>query len=1078
MPIATTRQETLLLKQPTISAAHIVFIYGGELWAADRDGGNPRRLTAQPGQKLHPIFSPDGRWIAFSANYDGNLSVYLTSVEGGPPRRLTYHPGDDFVRAWTPDSAQVVFSSERESVAARARRLFTVGLDGGLPEALPMPLAERAAFSPDGRHLAYTPYYEAFWSWKRYRGGMTVPIWVLDRASLEQVAIPHENASDTFPCWLGDAIYFLSDRAGVMNLFRYERTGHTVTQLTFHDDFDIRSLTAGDGRLAYEQGGRLHSFDPAEGRAQPLPITIAADQPHVRPHYVKALPAIEACGISPSGARAVFEARGEILTVPAEKGDIRNLTRTPGVAERDPAWSPDGQSIAYFSDASGEYELVVADQKGHRRRSYTLGPPSFFHRPIWSPDGRRIAFTDKRLTLAYITLETGEVVHVDSDTYDHPLRSLDPAWSPDGRWLAYTRRLPNHLRAVFLYELASATAHQLSDGMSDATSACFSRDGKLLYFAASVNYGLNTGWLDMSSYERPVSRSLYAAVLSADEPSPLAPESDEEPATPPGEELKEPAADPAHPPAAELPVIRIDLVGLDQRIVALPLPPGDYSRLQAAEGRLFYLQRSPQLGAGQDGKATLHVYDAKKRQSEQFAEQVRDYWVSASGKKLLYAAGEPAHYAIVAVDKKPVPEDGRLSLDPAEIAVDPRQEWRQIFREAYRIHRDYFYDPEMHGLDWQAAYERYLPFLDHLAHRDDLNYLLAELSGELVVGHAYVGMGDLPGQAKVEVGLLGADYELADGRYRIRRIYRGLNWHPELRAPLTEPGVNLREGEYILAVDGRPLDATENIYRRFERTAERSVELLVGPAPDEATARTVTVRPIASEADLRHWAWIEANRRRVNELSGGRAAYIYMANTAQQGYDAFNRYYFAQLDKQAVVLDERFNGGGSVADYIIDLLDRPLLSFWATREGLPFASPNASIRGPKVMIINEQAGSGGDAMPLFFRRRGLGKLVGKRTWGGLVGIYDYPRLIDGGFLTSPRMGIFSPDGAWEVENEGVTPDIEVELTTAAAVAGHDPQLERAVEVVLAELAAQPPAQAARPASPRRAAPPPARPAAE
>jgi tricorn protease len=1082
MPPTHLPAETLLLKQPTLSADHVAFVYAGDLWLANIEGGRPQRLTAQKGQKLNPIFSPDGQWIAFSGNYDGYLSVYLVSVEGGSPRRLTYHPGYDFVRGWTP-AGDVFFSSEREGITQAARRLYSIPIEGGHPTALPMPMAERAAFSPDGRQIAYTPYYEAFWSWKRYRGGRTVPIWVLDLESLDYVEIPHENASDTFPCWVDGAIYFLSDRSGIMNIFRYECATRAVTQQTFHEEFDVRSLTSGAGRLAYEQGGRLHIFTPERGESRVLPITVTADLPYTRPHYQKAAPQIQGAAISPTGARALFQARGEILTVPADKGNVRNLTQTPGVCERDPAWSPDGTSIAYFSDASGEYELVVVDQKGAHKRTYPLGAPSFFYAPLWSPDSTRIAFTDKALNLYYLTLESGEIVRVDTDTYDHPYRSLDPAWSPDSAWLVYTRRLPNHLRAVFLYALASGQTHQVSDGMSDAISACFSQDGKYLFFAASVNYALNTGWLDLSSYERPVTRSLYAVVLSKEDPSPLTPESDEEqkgdePVAKPDDAAEsvstagssQPAESPATKTTLPTPV-RIDMEGIDQRIVALPVPPGDYFRLQVADGRLFYLQSAPDRwvdpAAAANGKR-LHVYDMKKRESTLFVEKVRDYWVSANGKKLMYQIGAPPTFAIVEVDKPPKPEDGRLKLETAEILVDPKAEWQQIFQEAYRIHRDFFYDAQMHGLDWQATAEKYRAFLPHLGHRDDLNYLLAELSGELVVGHAYVGGGDLPTPPPVKVGLLGADYEVADGAYRIRRIFPGLNWRPELRAPLTEPGVNVREGEYILAVNGRALRPPTSIYQLFEQTADRITELRISPTPDDADARTVTVRPIDDESRLRHWSWVEQNRRRVSELSGARAAYIYLADTSRAGYEAFNRYYFSQLDKQAVVLDERFNGGGYVADYIIDLLDRPVLSHWATREGRPFSTPNASIFGPKVMIINEQAGSGGDALPLFFRRRGLGKLVGKRTWGGLIGIYDYPVLIDGGFLTSPRLAIYSPDGQWEVENEGVAPDIEVEMTPKLVIAGQDPQLERALQLVLEELEKSPHSMAPRPAPARRA----------
>lgn len=1086
---ASILSETLLLKQPTVSTNEIAFLYAGELWIAGRDGSHPRRLTAQKGHKSSPVFSPDGNWIAFSGNYDGNRSVYVVSREGGSPRRLTYHPYEDWVRGWTPDGKQVLFSSVHQSIHMRVRRLFTVPLDGGLPEALPMHMADRGAFSADGRKLAYTPYLEAFWSWKRYRGGRTSPVWVLDMQTYDHVEIPHVNASDTFPCWVGDTVYFLSDRNHTMNVFRWRAGDNTVEQVTFHDDFDVRSLMAGGGSLVYEQAGRLHLLDPQTGKAERLCIKIAADLPDTRPHFQKVANLIQNAGISPSGQRAVFEARGEIFTVPVKKGDARNLTQSPGAADRDPAWSPDGQSIAYFSDASGEYELVISDQKGSQKKNIPLGKQTFFYTPNWSPDGKRIAFIDKGLNLYVVELESKKVTSVDSDTYDHPERSLNPAWSPDSQWIAYTKRLDNQLRAVFLYNAAEGRSWQVTDGMSDATSTCFSRDGKYLLFAASSNYGLNTGWLDMSSYERPILNSLYVTVLDKDEPSPLAPESDDEKPEEEKSATLEKSVEQKEDSGAQQAVsavekdgekkeekkpapvkVKIDLEGLAQRTLALPVPPRSYGRLQAADGKLFFMEFIP--GQYLDSEAPefqLHAYDFKERKAEVFVDKLRNYWVSADGKKVLYQEiGEPK-FAIVGVEKKPEPGEGILNLDGMEAAVDPRAEWRQMFREAYRIHRDYFYDAAMHGLDLEAAYQKYLPFLEHVGHRDDLNYLLAEFSGELVVGHAYVGYGDIPAPEAVPVGLLGADYELtSDGYYRVQRIYPGLNWHPELRSPLTEPGVNVREGDYLLAVNGRPLRAPTNIYEAFRKTAERITDVLVGPTTNPAEARTVSVKPVGSETALRHWRWVEGNRKKVDELSNGRVAYVYMPDTAVGGYEAFNRYYFSQLDKSAVVLDERFNGGGSVADYVVDLLNRPVLCYWATREGKPFATPNASIFGPKVMIINELAGSGGDAMPQFFRRRGLGKLVGKRTWGGLIGIYDYPALMDGGFFTSPRMAIFSPDGEWEVENEGIAPDIEVEMTPKLVIEGRDPQLEKAVEVVLAELEAAPFARPERPAPAMRA----------
>jgi tricorn protease len=1071
MPAAPVN-ETLLLRHPALSAQHLAFVYAGDLWLAGADGSSPRRLTAAGGYTVAPAFSPDGQHLAYSNSAAGSMNVYVVPVSGGRPRRLTFHPGDDLVRGWTPDG-RVLFASSRASIHGRVQQLFTLALDAAHPQVLPLQMAARGAAAPDGRRLAYTPFAEPWWSWKRYRGGMTVPIWLLDLETLEQRQVPHENATDSFPCWLGEQLYFLSDRRGTVNVFRYDESSGEVTQLSFHEDFDVRWLSAGPGQLTYEQAGRLHLLRPGQDQGRALNLSLGADRPATQPRQVPAADFVTTCGLSPTGARAVFAARGEVLTVPVSKGDVRRLTENSAVMSRDPAWSPDGAAIAYLSDEGGEYQLIVSDQKGAVQRRYPLPGPTFYHAPLWSPDGTRIALSDKRLNLLVLQLDSGEVQLLDTDTYDHPQRSLDPAWAPDGQWLAYTKRLPNHLRAVFVFDLAAGQVHQLSDGSSDAVSARFSPDGRLLYFAASVNYGLNTGWLDMSSYERRVARHLYAAVLRRDDPSPLAPESDEELPTPAGPvvaDSPQPAQPPVVPERVRTEPVRLDLEGLSQRVVALPTPAGDYRRLQSAGDKLFYLERPVGQNDADEGPEhfILHSYDVKKRAVSVFLERVQDFWVSADGLKLLYASGTPTTYAVVPVEAPPKPEEGRLDLSGVLLRVDPLAEWAQMFQEAWRVHRDYFYDAGMHGLDWAAMGERYRPFLAHLGHREDLNVLLAELAGELVAGHAYVGGGDVPEAAPERTGLLGADFVVEGDVYRIARIYQGLNWRPELRAPLTEPGVNVREGEYLLAVDGRPLRADMSVYELFGQTADRVTELRVSPTPDDADARTVMVRPIESEARLRHWSWVEDNRRRVETLSGGRLAYVYMADTAKWGYDAFNRDYFSQLGKQGVVLDERFNGGGSVADYVVDLLERPLLSYWATREGQPFASPNASIPGPKAMVINELAGSGGDALPLFFQRRGLGPVVGKRTWGGLIGIYDYPALRDGGSVTSPRLAIFSPDGAWEVENEGVAPDVEVEMTPRAVADGHDPQLERAVTLVLAELELRPPPSVARPAPVRRA----------
>ncbi|HKE91542.1 MAG TPA: PDZ domain-containing protein [Gemmatimonadales bacterium] len=1055
--------ETLLLRSPTVSATTVAFVYANDLWVAPRAGGEARRLTVHPGRETNPYFSPDGKWIAFTGEYDGNADVYVVSVDGGDPRRLTFHPGADVVEGWTPDGRAVLFASTRLSHSFYDR-LFTVPVDGGFEEPLPQPMAERGAYSADAGRIAYNPIRN-LWTedtWRHYRGGQEPFVWIFDFKTQDIEVVPHDNTNDTWPMWIGDVVYFVSDRDGTMNLYGYDTKSKQVRQLTHHTDFDIKAASAGAGVIVYEQGGGLHLFDPASATTTPISIHIDPDLPDTRPRFTSAVPFIQHVGISPTGMRALFEARGDIFTVPAKKGDIRDLTRTPGIAERDPAWSPDGKTIAYFSDAGGEYRLMLRDQSGMGdETAIALDGPSFYYTPTWSPDGKRIAYSDKRLKLWIVDLATKRPVVVDSDTYEHPERSLStPVWSPDSKWLAYAKRQSNQLRAIMLYDVAAGAPHQVTDGRSDAIAPAFSLDGKYLYFAASTNFALNVGWIDLSSSERPVRRSLYVAVLDRNAPSPLAPESDEEPATPPPVPAKDTSKK-----ADSVPVTRVDLTGIDQRILALSVPERDYSGLSAAaEGRLFYLENVP----NQPG-FVLHRYDPKERKAEDFLTGITDYAVSHDGKKLLYRAPGDA-FGIVPTDGKASIGDGKLDLAAMQIYVEPRAEWQQMFEEFWRVERDFFYDPGMHGANWKAIHDRYRPWLDYVGHREDLNYLIAQMMGEMVVGHNFVGGGDMPRIDTVAVGLLGADYQIENGVYRFRRVYRGLNWNPNLRAPLTEPGVNVNAGDYLLAVNGRPLRAPTNVYALFANTVGRQTTLTVNSKPVPQGARTVTVVPVANETGLRHRAWIEGNVHLVDSLSSGRVAYVHMPNTAGGGFTEFNRYYFSQLDRSATILDERFNTGGDIADYVEDMLNRPVLAYMATRNGRVFSSPAASIYGPKVMVTNEYAGSGGDAMPLYFRRRGLGKLVGKRTWGGLVGIYDYPTLMDGGFITAPRIALFSPIGEWDAENVGVPPDVEVEMTPKLVIGGHDPQLERAVAVVLEELAKNPPPAHAvpHPAYPTRA----------
>ncbi|HWV98850.1 MAG TPA: PDZ domain-containing protein [Candidatus Acidoferrum sp.] len=1093
--------KPLLMQSPTLSQTHICFAYGGNIWVVARAGGEARRLVAGSGLLSGPVFSPAGTRVAYTGDYDGNQDVYVVAAGGGEPRRLTSHPATDVAVGWTPDGKTVLFRSTRSSYS-RFERLFTVSVDGGLPAELPLPMGVQGTYSADGKQLAYVPRWnrrlgavDAYIAIKQYRGGLTSPIWIANLEESHVEKLPRENSNDFNPMWSGGKIYFLSDRSGPVTLFSYDLKSHEVKQLVANDGFDLKSAALSQGAIVYEQLGALYLYDLTKGKTQRVPVTLAGDMAQLRPHFETLGPKkIDNAALSPSGARAVFEAHGEIFTVPAEKGDIRNLTRTPREAERDPTWSPDGKWIAYFSDESGEYALHLKDPGGLLpARKIDLGtPPSFFYEPVWSPDSKKIAYRDKRLNLWFVEIDKPTPVKVDTDRFDSPLHRFDAVWSPDSAWLAYTKQLENHLRAVFVYELARAKATRVTDGMSDALFAAFDANGKYLYFTASTDIGLSTGWLDMTSEAHPVTRSAYVVVLKRDEPSPLAPESDEEKGDEAKKEEDRPldtaaSADrPVEQPAKEAakvsdnekpseesvekgetkdkksggtnkePVkVVIDFEHLDQRVLALPIPARNYLGLAAGKEGILYLEEGALVETGGEdaGKVTVQRFDLKTRKTEKLVEGVTGFHLAAKGAKMLYL--QDNKWYIAAADKAPKAGEGALKLDNFEVYVEPREEWRQMYNEVWRIERDFFYDPHYHGLDLGQARRAYEPFLDGVASRADLNYLFADMLANLNVLHMYVGGGMRPEPQPVKVGLLGADYKLENGRYRFARVFDGENWNPQLKAPLTQPGVNVQPGGYLLAVNGRDLRATDEVYGFFLETAGKQVVLKVGPDPDGTGAREVNVVPVDSEAALRSLAWIEGNRRKVTELSGGRLAYVYLPNTAGAGFTNFNRYYFAQVGKEGAVIDERFNGGGQLADYIIDYLRRPLLSFNLSREGETGSSPQEAIYGPKAMIINEFAGSGGDAMPWYFRKTGIGPLIGERTWGGLVGIGGYPPLMDGGRVTAPRWALYGLKGEWEVENHGIAPDVEVELDPQLVRQGHDPQLEKAVAVVLDALQKNP-----------------------
>ncbi len=1061
--------DTKLLAQPAVTQNHIAFVYAGDVWVAGRDGKNVRRMTADEGVESNPAFSPDGKLLAFSAQYEGNTDVYVVPVDGGVPRRLTWHPGPDIVQGFTPDGASILFTSPRAVFTSRYNQLFTVPVKGGPEQALVIPHATQGTYSPDGSRLAYNPLYQAFTQWKNYRGGTvsTISIFRFSDNSVEKIPQPAGRCNDTDPMWIGNTIHFRSDRNGEFNLFSYDTRSKAVRQLTTHADFPILNASAGDGQIIYEQAGHLHLFDPGRGRSTKLTIGVAADLAETRPRYAKGFRFLRGASLSPTGARAALEFRGEIVTVPAEKGDPRYLTETPGVHERSPAWSPDGKSVAYFSDESGEYELRVANQDGKGEiRKLKLNGAGFYDNPKWSPDGRKLAYADNSWSLYWIDLETGAAKKIGSEYLYGPSRAqtIQHNWSPDSKWIAYTLNTAAYIQTVYAYSLEQDKSFAITDGLSEVSEPVFDAAGKYLYFFGSTDAGPVKHWFDMSNADMRLTRSLYLAVLRKNIPSPLARESDEEKIAPREEKPKE--AKPAEEPFS------IDFDGIQFRILALPLPAGEYSNLQAgAAGQIFYLkagQAPPTEGPG-GPLAELHRYDLNKRKDDTLIAGVRGYSISADNKKIMYSTRD-ALFITAAADKLQ-PGQGKVNTDAVEVKIDPRAEWAQIFYEAWRINRDYFYDPNFHGADWKAMKAKYAVFLPHVAVRSDLNRVIQWMCSELAVGHHRVGGGDSPNEPKnVPGGLLGADYSIENGRYRFKKIYGGLNWNPGLRSPLTEPGVDVQAGEYLISVRGQDLRPPANLYSLFENTANRLIEITVGPNADGSGARTLSVVPIASESALRNRDWVEGNLKKVEAATGGRVAYVYVPNTSTQGHAYFKRYFYPQSHKDAIIIDERFNGGGQVADYYIDHLRRPFVSYWAMRYGADLKTPSAAIQGPKVMIIDETAGSGGDLLPWMFRKFNLGKLVGKRTWGGLVGTLGFPVLMDGGSVTAPNLAIWTEDG-FVVENEGVPPDIEVEQTPADVIAGRDPQLERAIQIVMEELRRNPPKQPQRPPFPNRVRPP-------
>ncbi len=1089
---AAQSDQHLLLRNPSLSVDHIAFRYADDIWTVSRQGGEAQRLTSDGNVESGPYYSPDGSQIAYTAHLNGNDDVYVIPATGGVPRRITWHPNGSYVAGWSPDGKNVLITSNAASYRYFFR-LFLVHADGsGMPEPLPLPAGIEGSFSPDGQSIAYEPITKWEEAWKRYYGGQTTPIWIVDLKTLDLEKVPRENSNDSNPVWIGNSVYFLSDRAnngqGPISLYRYAVDTKQVSPVIANKSFDLKTMQGGPSGLVYEQFGSIHLVDTSTNEDKVVPISIHGELTSLVPHLATVSPdEIQNEGLSPTGARAVFEAHGEIFTVPAEKGDTRNLTNTAGIAERDPSWSPDGKSIAYFSDASGEYQLYIHDQTGFAPPTVIdLGPdPSFFYSPTWSPDSKHIVYFDKHQRLWLLDLPNGKPVEIDHLIYGGFGPEFHVAWSPDSKWLAYDRDLDNQLNAIFLYSMETHKATQITDGMSDAFSPAFDMNGKYLYFVASTDDGPSNAGPDLSSLDRAVTSAPYVVVLAKDGASPVPPESDDE--KPKTEEKKdqpkpedagkkpdtgdksgdqgkagdaEKKSDTDKDKKEEKPAeTKVDLEGIGNRILSLPIPSRNYTAILGGKGGVVYLLEGHPVGHSSTGGGApiqgVWRFTLDKRKPEQVLEGINSFRVSADGSKVLYRRHDS--WTIAGADelKSGDGSPGKpLNMDQMQMTIDPRAEFRQMYHETWRIERDFLYDPNTHGLSIPKIEARYQPYLDNLASRSGFTYLSNEMLGEIDIGHMFVRGPDHHENAPM-AGLLGADYTIENGRYKIAHILGGQNWTPGLASPLTLPGVYVKEGEYLLAVNGRELHSSDNLYEAFDGTAGKQIVIRVGPNADGKDGRDVTVIPIDDDHGLRNIDWVENNRKKVWAMSDGKVAYVYMPNTAGAGYNSFNRYFYSQLDKQALVLDERWNQGGYIADYVVDVLKRFPLSGIIERDGKPIHDPVRAIFGPKVMLINEGSGSGGDANPWYFRKAEVGKLVGTRTWGGLIGIGGYPTLLDGGHVTAPRSALYGLHGEWEVENHGVPPDVEVELLPKDVAAGHDMQLEEGVKLVLEELKANP-----------------------
>ncbi|NOX37848.1 MAG: protease [Calditrichaeota bacterium] len=1054
-----------LFRFPTIHGNRIVFTYAGDLWEVTLPDSVARKLTNSEGLEIFARFSPDGKWIAFSGEYDGDRDVYVIPADGGEPRRLTYYPKrdiperfgfDHLVFGWTPDSKKILFRSMRESFNSWLGRLYLIDVNGVFPEPLPFPYGGFASFSPDGKKLAMNRIFRDFRTWKRYKGGQQQDIWIYDLENHTIQKITQYEGMDHIPMWYGDRIYFVSDRSHTANIFYYDLTTREVKQVTFHDEYDVNWPSLGDGKIVYENGGQLFVLDLRTHEYRAVPIYIKSDHLLARPRFKNVSENISEMAIAPGGKRALMVARGEIFTVPQKKGDPRNLTNSSGIRERAASWSPDGKWIAYISDASGEDEIYIIPQHGRGKpKQLTRNSQGYRFKPVWSPDSRKLAYADKNLKLYIVDVLSRKVTFVDSATR-WEIRDYD--WSPDSRWLVYAKPGSNDMSSIYLYSLDEQRIYPVTSGMTNDYNPVFDPEGKYLYFLSQRDYNALLGNFEMSYVYRHMDR-VFLVTLQKDLPSPFAPESDEvEPKT--DEDQKNNQKEDSEKKQKSRTPLRIDVDGIQQRVIALPIKAGNYSNLRAIKGKVFYLSHPMRGLSGTigEGKTQLKVFDFSEKKESTFMEGIQTYALSPDGEYLIYRSKKT--FGIVKTSQKSAKVgDGKIDVSRLEMYWNPREEWAQIFHEAWRLERDYFYAENLHGVDWEAMRQKYEKLLPFVTHRFDLTYILGEMVAELSTSHAYVGGGDMPKVKPVKTALLGARLEPDHRakRYRIREILYGENWIASRRSPLTEPGIQVKEGDYLLAINGQELTTDQNPYALLQNLADKAITITVNDQPGLQGARTYTIKPISSEFNLNYLTWVEKNRRYVEEKTNGEIGYIHIPDMGARGLNEFVKSFYAQIKKKGLIIDVRYNGGGFVSQMILERLRRILVGLGKARNMKElYTYPDAAYYGHLVCLINEYSASDGDIFPYYFRKYGLGELIGTRTWGGVIGIRGYTPLIDGGYITRPEFGLLSDEGKWIIENRGVEPDIYVDTLPSDQAQGKDPQLDKAIEILLQKIKAEPP----------------------